>query len=38
MTRQTPNIRRMVVAAMTAAVYCAVSLLLLPLSFGAVQV
>ena len=38
MTRQTPNIRRMVVAAMIAAVYCAVSLLLLPLSFGAVQV
>ena len=27
MTRQTPNIRRMVVAAMIAAVYCAVSLL-----------
>ncbi|MEM1485099.1 QueT transporter family protein [Oscillospiraceae bacterium PP1C4] len=38
MNKQNQSIRRMVIAAMIAAVYCAVSISMLPLSFGAVQV
>lgn len=38
MQKQNTAIRRMVVAAMIAAAYCAISICLLPLSFGVVQV
>lgn len=38
MNKSSTSIRRMVIAAMIAAVYCAISICLLPLSFGAVQV